>query len=142
VRRRGGARRRRPRLYDPLDRLWLGTALETLVYHELRVHNHVQNKNRPIAFYRTPAGAEIDFVIETRKRTTSAPPRVVCMEIKLAEKWDRRWERSMRNLHQTKGIEVERMIGVYTGGRAYHYDGLEVWPLEEFLRKLHAGEVF
>ena len=128
--------------YDPPDRLWLGAALETLVYHELRVYNHVNNKHRPIAFYRTPAGAEIDFVIETRKRTASSPPHVVCLEIKLAEKWNRSWERSMRSLHKTEGIEVERMIGVYTGERVYHYDGLDVWPLEEFLRRLYEGEVF
>ena len=128
--------------YDPPDRLWLGAALETLVYHELRVYNHVCHKHRPIAFYRTPAGAEIDFVIETRKRTASAPPRVVCLEVKLAEKWNRSWERPMRSLHKAAGIEVERMIGVYTGGWAYHYDGLDVWPLEEFLRRLYEGEIF
>jgi hypothetical protein len=23
-----------------------------------------------------------------------------------------------------------------------HYDGLDVWPLEEFLRRLYQGEVF
>jgi len=128
--------------YDPPDRLWLSAALETLVYRELRVYNHVCNKHRPIAFYRTPAGTEIDFVIETRKRTAFAPPRVACLEIKLAEKWNRSWERSMRSLHKAEGIEVERMIGVYTGGRAYHYDGLDVWPLEEFLHRLYEGEVF
>ncbi len=48
----------------------------------------------------------------------------------------------MRSLHETEGIEVERMIGVYTGERVYHYDGLDVWPLEEFLRRLYEGEVF
>ena len=100
------------------------------------------HKHRPIAFYRTPAGAEIDFVIETRKRTASARPRVACLEVKLAEKWNRSWERPMRSLHQAAGIEVERMIGVYTGGRVYHYDGLDVWPLEEFLRRLYEGGVF
>ena len=48
----------------------------------------------------------------------------------------------MRSLYETEGIEVERMIGVYIGERVYHYDGLDVWPLEEFLRRLYEGEVF
>ena len=75
--------------YDPPDRLWLGVALETLVYHELRIYNHISNKYRRIAFYRTSAGAEIDFVIETRRRTASSVPHVVCLEIRLAKKWNR-----------------------------------------------------
>lgn len=127
-------------LFDPADRLWLGTALETLIYHELRVYNHTHDRHRPIAFYRTASGAEIDFVIETRKRTASAPAHLVCLEVKMAEHWDRRWERPMRSLKE--GMRVDRMIGVYTGARAYHYGDLEVLPVEGFLKSLYRGEVF
>ena len=42
----------------------------------------------------------------------------------------------------SRGIDVERMIGVYTGERQYHFDGLDVMPVQMFLRQLHAGEVF
>ncbi|HRZ39347.1 MAG TPA: AAA family ATPase, partial [Candidatus Paceibacterota bacterium] len=31
-------------LRDPVDRLWLGTALETLVFHGLRVHNEISRQ--------------------------------------------------------------------------------------------------
>ena len=34
------------------------------------------------------------------------------------------------------------MIGVYTGPRAYHYDGLDVLPVVHFLDQLHQGKVF
>jgi len=37
---------------------------------------------------------------------------------------------------------TDRMIGVYAGPRPYHYDGLDVLPVEEFLRQLHEGQVF
>ena len=43
---------------------------------------------------------------------------------------------------RTEGIEVERIIGVYIDEQVYYYDGLDVWPLEEFLRQLYEGEVF
>ena len=33
-------------LRDPADRLWQGTALETLIYHELRIYNEVSRKHR------------------------------------------------------------------------------------------------
>ena len=48
----------------------------------------------------------------------------------------------MRDLKSRPGITVDRMIGVYTGPRAYRYDALDVLPVEEFLRELHKGKVF
>ncbi len=129
-------------LRDPVDRAWLGTALETLVYHELRVHNEVSRKLRPIAYYRTPAGVEIDFIIETRKRSSAAPPRVVGVEVKLAEKWDRSWEKPLREIAAQRGVTVDRMFGIYTGPRAYQFDSLTVLPAAQFLGELHAGKVF
>ena len=129
-------------LFDPIDRIWKGTALETLIYHELRVFNHTRNRNREIFFYRTANGTEIDFVIETRKRQPSSVPHIVCIEVKLAEKWNPSWERAMRSVQNSDKIQVDRMIGVYTGQRMYHFNGLDVLPVEEFLKRLYQGDVF
>lgn len=129
-------------LFDPVDRIWKGSSLETMILHELKVHNHTQDKHRGIYFYRTGSGVEIDFVVETKKRQQSTIPHVVCLEVKLAEKWDRRWEKPMRSLRDHESIQVDRMIGVYTGARAYHYDGVDVLPVKEFLEQLHHGQIF
>ncbi|MFH1672873.1 MAG: AAA family ATPase [Pseudomonadota bacterium] len=129
-------------LFEPIDRLWKGTALENLIYHELRVYNLIQNKNRPISFYRTASGVEIDFVIETRKQRPNSNAHIVCLEVKLAEKWDRKWEHPMRHLNNSARIHVDKMIGIYTGKRAYHFDGLDVLPVEDFLERLHQGDIF
>ena len=129
-------------LRDPADRAWKGASLETLIYHELRVYNSVAAKHRPLAYYRTAAGAEIDFIIETCKRQSGRSAHVVCVEVKLSARWERRWERAMRDLRTLSGINVEKMIGVYTGERSYHFDGLDVWPVEIFLENLHRGKIF
>jgi predicted AAA+ superfamily ATPase len=129
-------------LRDPIDRLWQGTALETLLYHELRVYNEVSRKHRQISYYRTPAGVEIDFVIETAPRRPGNPPQVVVIEIKRAERWNRTWNKPMWNLADTAGVKVDRMIGVYCGSRRYLFDDIEVWPVEDFLNALFSGEVF
>lgn len=129
-------------LFDPVDRFWKGIALESMIYHELRVHNLTQNRNRPIYFYRTGSGTEIDFVIETRRRQPSSNAHIVCMEVKMAEKWDRRWERPMRSLDKSDRIHVDKMIGIYTGKRAYHFEGIDVLPVKDFLKRLHQGDVF
>ncbi len=129
-------------LHDPVDRMWKGFALETLIFHELRVFNETQQKHWSISYYHTAGGSEIDFVIETQKRQSSSPPHVVCLEVKMTEKWDRKWERSIRDLHANSKICVDQMIGIYTGKRAYHFDGFDVLPIAEFLKRLHTGEIF
>lgn len=129
-------------LFDPVDRLWQGTTLENMIYHELRVYNSTQNKNRDIFFYRTGSGVEIDFIIEVRKRQQSSNAHIICLEVKMAEKWDRRWERPMRSLSNSDRIEVDKMFGIYRGKRAYYFDGIDVLPVEDFLRLLHQGGVF
>jgi predicted AAA+ superfamily ATPase len=128
--------------HDPADRTWLGFALETLVFHELRVFNEVAARHRPIAYYASGAGSEIDFVVETRKARPGAPSHVVCIEVKLATRWDPAWERPIRSLTALPGIAVDRMIGVYTGERTYHRDGFDVLPVADLLRELHEGKVF
>ena len=129
-------------LRDPADRLWQGYALETLIYHELRVYNEVSRKHRLISYYRTPAGVEIDFIIETAKRRPGSAPRVVAIEVKRAERWDRAWEKPMQALAASTGIKVDRMIGVYCGSKAYRFGEVQVWPMAEFVKALYAGEVF
>lgn len=129
-------------LRDPVDRLWQGTALETLIFHELRVYNEVSRKHRSISYYRTPAGVEIDFIIETAARRPGSQPRVVAIEAKRSEKWDRSWEKPLRSLLEMSGIQVDRLIGVYAGSRQYKFDKVEVMPAPAFFESLHNGKIF
>lgn len=129
-------------LRDPLEKAWHGFALETLIYHELRVYNQVSATHRPLFYYRTASGTEVDFVIETRKRQIGVEPEIIAIEIKHATQWKRQWERTMRDLAAQPGIRVQKMIGVYMGDRPLHYDGVDVLPVADFLARLHAGEIY
>jgi predicted AAA+ superfamily ATPase len=129
-------------LRDPADRRWQGASLETLIYHELRIHNEISRKHRQIFYYRTPAGVEVDFIVETARRRPGSLPRVVGIEVKRAERWDRAWEKPLRSLAGSSGLKVERMIGIYCGSRSYTFDDLNVWPVREFVKALHSGKVF
>jgi len=129
-------------LRDLTDRLWQGAALETMIYHELRVYNEVSRKQRPLYYYRTQAGVEIDFVIETAHRRPDSLPRVIVVEVKRAERWDRTWEKPMRSLADNAGVTVERMFGVYCGSRTYQFDNITVLPFTDFIKALFAGDVF
>ena len=127
---------------EPADRVWQGAALETLIFHELRVYNESSRKRRPLAYYRTASGVEIDFIIESTKRHTNVPAHLVAVEVKRAEKWNRSWESGLRNLAGQEGVKADRLIAVYTGTRTYHFEGLDVLPVSEFLQRLHQGKVF
>jgi predicted AAA+ superfamily ATPase len=129
-------------LREPVDRPWQGAALETLIYHELRVYNATSRRERRISYYRTPAGVEVDFIVETERRRPGRPPRVVAIEVKRAERWDRSFEKPLRSLSASGGLKIERLIGVYCGPRRYDFDGLQVLPVGEFVKALYAGEVF
>ena len=48
----------------------------------------------------------------------------------------------MRSLYAHDGIHVDKMIGIYTGKRAYHFEGIDVLPVEDFLNRLHQGDIF
>ena len=129
-------------LHDAPDRVWLGSALETVILHELRVHNEVAQKHRPISFYHTPAGGEIDFVIETQRRQGDYPAHVVCVEVKLSDKPARQWTSAMRDLARNPAVVVDRMVVACMAGRATHEDGVDVLPVRQFLAELHAGKLF
>ncbi len=127
---------------SPADRSWQGAALETLVYHELRVYNEVSRRQCPLSYYRTAAGVEVDFIIETSHRRPGSPPHVVAIECKRAERWDTTWNKAMLALAATPGVQVDRMIGVYAGERAYQFNDVLVLPVAGFVKALFAGDIF
>jgi predicted AAA+ superfamily ATPase len=129
-------------LAQPTDHLWQGGALEALVFHELRVYGEISRKLHPVCYYRTPAGVEVDFVIETARKRPGARPHVVAIEVKRAERWDRSWEKHLRLLAASPDVVVDRMIGIYTGERQYRFGELDVMPFGAFARELLAGRVF
>lgn len=57
-------------------------------------------------------------------------------------RWERKWERAMRDLRDREGIRMDKMIGVYAGEQVYRFDELDVRPVEEFLQNLHRGKIF
>jgi uncharacterized protein len=127
---------------EPLDRAWKGCALETLFFHELRVFNETTGRHRALSYYHTAADVEIDFVIETAKRRAGAKPSVVCVEVKSAERWDRSWNRAMREMAASGRVHVDGLYGVYLGRDRLRFDGIEVLPVMDFMAALHSGKVF
>ena len=129
-------------LTNELDSGWMGGALETYLYHELRVYNHVFKKMRPIAYYRIPSGLEVDFVIELEPGLRTQKPEVILIEVKLSKKWDRSWNKAMLSLKESGGLRVKRMFGLYCGKERLTFGDIEIMPVDAFLSELYEGLIF
>ncbi len=121
---------------------WLGRALETLVYHELRARNHAVGSDRALSYYRLQSGVEVNFVIELKKASLTNKAQVILLEVKNSKKWDFRWSKPMLELKNSNKLEVKKMFGIYRGVEHLNRDGVEIMPVESFFELLHKAKIF
>jgi predicted AAA+ superfamily ATPase len=129
-------------LDDPIDNVWSGYAFETWLLHELLVYNETQRRHREIFYYQTGAGVEVDFVVETRKKTLSSPAEVVLIEVKLADRWRPDFDKHLREVSRSANFKVKACVGVYLGRQRLRREEIDVFPLSEFIGALYDGQFF
>jgi predicted AAA+ superfamily ATPase len=115
------------RLRQPLHDSERGAALETWMLHEIRAHLAHAGAGGELAYYRTPAGVEVDFV-------WTAPGRAVGVEVKAARRWRREDGNALRELHERRVIQTA--VAVYGGEHAQQDGPVTVLPAVEFVRRL------
>jgi predicted AAA+ superfamily ATPase len=113
-------------LRDKLSDSEKGFLLETHIYHELRATNKSLNWGAEIFYWATPT-SEIDFIIKSGKN-------LYAIEVKYAKNWRPNFSKSLHKFNEA--IEVKRSIGLYTGTSSFTKNGIEVYPVEEFLKKV------
>ena len=120
------------RTHEPLANEERGHLLETYLLHELRAWIDRSGTGGELGYWRTAHGTEVDFVWTRGARS-------VGIEVKAATKWRREDGAALVELVETK--RIQRAFGVYRGEQALKIGKLLVLPVEEFLRRLVAGEV-
>ena len=105
-----------------------GKALEQLVFLELRAWMGYRRDHREMGFWRTQDGAEVDFVIETD----------LAVEVKSSGTLAPADFKGLRYLSEE--TPFRRRIIVCHEPLRRTVDGIEVWPVEEFLSGLWGGE--
>ena len=104
-----------------------GHLFETWVHHELRCYLDARVRDGEIAYWRTPAGVEVDFVVGN-----------AAIEAKSANRID---NHDLKNL---KAISEEgrfdKRIVVCREPRAAHVDGIDILPAREFVERLWNDE--
>ena len=126
---------------EPIDSVWKGFAFESLVHHELRAYAAISGKPRPIFHYAVSGGFDVDFLVQTRAKTLSAPRQLVAIEAKLGGKVKRGWTAGLSTLLRECTKTVRRAILVYQGSDRLVVDGIDVMPAATFFDELYAGKV-
>jgi uncharacterized protein len=120
-------------IYDKVGELEVGYLLETVILHELRVAISVQNAGGELFYWQTPSKSEIDFIWERGSK-------IVAIEIKNSSVWRKSYGKALHEL-QAARKDVKTYI-VYRGPTVLKVENTEVVPVEEFLKRLHSGNMF
>ena len=129
----GVARALSGRLAYPPSPEALGPLAETFVLNELRAWLAYQSLGYQLHFWRSYDGAEVDAMCETASG-------FVAIEVKASSQWQRRFNRGLRRLAAELGNSLT-CYGVYLGERTAQWDDITVLPMQDFLRRLWAGEI-
>lgn len=113
-------------LRDSLSSEEKGFLLETQIYHELRAANQYGQWGAEL-FYWGTSNNEIDFVIKRGKA-------VFAIEVKYSSKWKPDFSKSLHVFKESH--PVQRSFGVYTGKESFTKDGIEVYPVTQFLKEI------
>ena len=105
-----------------------GHLFETWVHHEIRCYLDVRTRDGEIAYWRTPAGTEVDFIVGD-----------AAIEAKSA---------ACINKHDMKGLKAlaeegafRRRVIVCREPRPMTVDGIDILPAAEFIRRLWNDEI-
>lgn len=128
----GVARAAAGRLRLPLDSAERGPLLETWILHELRAWLHDADAGGELAYFRTPAGAEVDFIWSHGRQR-------VAIEVKASARW--RTEESASLKAFVEALPGTRAFAVYLGPVALKDGPISVLPLHSFLKALSRGDV-
>jgi predicted AAA+ superfamily ATPase len=122
------------RIAYPMSHEERGPLLETLLLNEIRCFLSYAKRPYRIHFWRNYDGVEVDFLCETSAGFVAA-------ELKASERWDKRYNRGLHRMKAELGERLTKCYGVYLGDRTALWDGVQILPVQEFLRQLWDDEL-
>ena len=129
------------RTLDPVSEK-RGFYFETLILNELKTYIEVRQKDYKIYYYSLPGQGDVDFIIETQKKTLSKPSQFVLINVKHGKMWNSTFNKLSAEIKKKCGQRCKKMIGIYQGSLILTKDGHEIFPVLEFVEKLWQGKLF
>ena len=117
---------------QPMPSDWKGVLFEHWIHHEIRSYLDYSRSRGSLGFWRTPSGAEIDFVWWYGDD-------IVPIEVKSSKEVRSSVVKSIRSLSKHKVFRASYVV--YPGEKELRIEDTWVLPVNRFLKKLHAGEI-
>jgi len=111
-----------------------GALFETWILHEIRAYLSYSDLHYPVYYWSSHDQVEVDVFLETTKG-------FVAIELKSTLEWQKSFNLGLIRMKEELPRHSVTTIGVYCGKRAMEYEGIQVFPYAEFLKKLWAGEM-
>ena len=119
-----------------------GFQFESIILNEIQTYFECHRKKFDIYFLSVPQVGDIDFIIQTKKKSLSQPEKVVSLEVKASKDWKNGFENLSMQLRHKAPKKVTRSLAVYLGTKRLTKKDVEVFPLSEFIKELWAGKLF
>ena len=110
-----------------------GNLFETYILHELRSYQNLLKIPGELSYWRTGAGVEIDFI-------WSIGDEHIGIEVKSSVNWRPAFSKALKELLQLNVLK--KAYGIYLGTEVLQDDGVVVYPVAEFLKRLYQGDIF
>jgi predicted AAA+ superfamily ATPase len=111
-----------------------GKAFEQLILMELRAYQAYRDPELPITFWRTSTGQEVDFILGQKE---------LAIEIKASTRLRKNDLTSLAILQEDGLVKRRIVVSLEREQRRLlepPYKGIEIWPWQEFVTALWAGE--
>ncbi len=119
-----------------------GFYLETLILNELKTYFEVHRKKYKIFYYSISAVGDLDFIIETKKKTISAPAQFVGIEIKFSKVWKPEFEKILIKIKTQYPQQMIKSIGIYLGQQRLTRNSIDIYPIQLFVDLLWKDKIF
>lgn len=119
------------KLRDPMAGDERGILFETIVMNELCARTAYHNEGGELFYWRTPDGAEIDFIWKRGSR-------VIAIEVKSSTRWRDEFNAGFKSLLNSP-LKVDACFGIYLGDVVLKKEFGKVYPWHVFLTELNAG---
>ncbi len=118
-----------------------GFYFETLILNELKTYFEVKKKHYKIFYYSVSSWGDLDFVIEVKKKTMSAPSQFIGIEVKYSKVWKPEFDKVLSKILTERKKQMIKSIGIYTGDKRLTRNSIEVFPLNLFIELLWSGKL-
>lgn len=121
------------KLHAPIEATEIGYLFETFILNEVRAFSSYHQRKIKISYWGTPSQNEVDFIFDDGSIK-------IGIELKTAKTWKDKYNFGLSTLLTEK--KIQKAYGVYDGDRDLISEGIHVFTVKNFLRKLWAEKLF